>query len=156
MMTINNYGLGYGMTPPPQKSSAGEGLVTAAGVAALTGGGYALEKKLTTPAPFAQLVQDSIPQKALAVDLNRFQKPLANAKYGVEHFGNFVKHAANTPAGKGALAFTAISALGLGALSAWQADRHNNQVVNTLQARNTRLEMQKALGEQGNFGTDVF
>lgn len=145
------------MTPPPQKSSAGEGLVTAAGVAALTGGAYALERKLTTPARFSELVSNSMPTRTLDLSqLNRLQKPLAQAKFGGEHFGNFVKHAANTPAGKGALAFTAISALGLGALSAWQADRHNNQVVNTLQARNTRLEMQKALGEQGNFGTDFF
>ena len=127
------------MTPPQPKSSAGEGLVTAAGTTALLAGSYALEKKLTNPNRFAQLVQDSIPQKALAVDLNRFQKPLANAKYGVEHFGNFVKHAANTPAGKGALAFTAISALGFGALSAWQADRHNEQITKKLQLENNLL-----------------
>jgi hypothetical protein len=142
---------------PPQKSSAGEGLVTAAGTTALLAGSYALEKRLTNPNRFAQLVSNSRPTRTLDLsNLNRFQRPLAQAKFGTEHLGNFVKHAANTPAGKGALAFTAISALGFGALSAWQADRHNNQVVNTLQARNTRLEMQKALGEQGNFGTDVF
>ena len=141
-MSMSNISV-YGNTPQTPKSSAKEGLVTAAGTAALTAGSYALQKRLDNPARFAQLVQDSIPQKALSVDLNRFQKPLANAKYGVEHFGNFVKHAANTPAGKGALAFTAISALGLGALSAWQTDRHNQieartaQVFRNMNSRNS-------------------
>ena len=156
MMSMSSIS-GYGITPPTTKSSAGDGLVTATGTAALLAGSYALEKKLTRPEQFAQLVSNSKPTRNLDQEnLNRLQKPLAQAGFGIEHLGNFVKHAANTPAGKGALAFTAINALGFGALSAWQADRHNNKVNDILRAKNTRLEMQKALGEQGNFGRDVF
>ncbi len=139
MMTINNCGLGFGYPCQPVKteSSAANGLVTVAGTAALTAGSYALEKRLTNPERFAELVTSSKPQRTLDLSqLNRLQKPLAQAKFGAEHFGNFVKQAANTPAGKGALAFTAITALGLGALSAWQTDRKNQKITEKLQLEN--------------------
>jgi hypothetical protein len=122
------------------RSSAWEGGVTAAGTAALTAGSYVLEKRLTKPERFAELVTSSKPKRTLDLSqLNRLQRPLAQARFGAEHFGNFVKQAANTTAGKGALAFTAITALGLGALSAWQTDHHNKQITEKLGLENTRL-----------------
>lgn len=140
-MTINtNYGCG--ITPQPHerpRSSGLEGGITAAGVAALAAGGYALEKRLNNPERFAELVINSKPTREIADNLNRFQKPLAQARFGVEHFGNFVKKAANTKPGKGALAFTALSALTLGALSAFNADKHNRQLVDRLHAKNSIL-----------------
>ncbi len=122
------------------RSSAWEGGVTAAGAAAFTAGSYALDERLTNPGRFAELVTSSKPQRALELDgLNRFQKPLAQARFGAEHFGNFIQQAAKTQAGKGALAFTAITALGLGAFSAWQADRRNQKITEKLGLENARL-----------------
>ena len=143
MMTINNCGLGYGMTPqPPERprSSAGEGLSAGVGTGALALGTGTGLLYLTQKDGFKEAIRRTAPATTIGTaNVGKFQQLAWATGDKLNHLGNFSKGFLGTKEGKIIAGATAATAAIFGISKAWQADQHNEQITKKLQLENNLL-----------------
>lgn len=143
MMTINNYGLGYGIPCQPVKteSSAGNGLVAGGGFGAATIGGATLWTGLRHGDQFKALINKSIPAEFQPIinGGNRISRGVNGVAYKGNHLWNFVQDGLKTVKGRNAVIGAAATAVGAGLTAAAWTDHQNNQKLTRLNAENSLL-----------------